>query len=168
RLDQYASESFNPSIVNRMIHRFYEETTTFNMFAQTTWSFGFRTFSQLFNRVTGRIGQLHIEPYRGTTAQQKQQKMCQTLFPIKQSEDGRQSPRAWIRHDEHTKETIFVAIYSEYVHRGERYMNIALPLPWSVMTGILRAENDSNDGLILTSVRREGSGHAGIYLTIGK
>ena len=61
--------------------------------------------------------------------------------------------RAWIRKNE-AGESIFVALYSKHTNKNETYMNIALPLPYSNMTGILKLYNDNHD-LIITSKLRE-------------
>lgn len=43
-------------------------------------------------------------------------------------------------------------------------MNIALPLPYSNMTGILKLRNDHDDLIITSKLRGNGKGDEGIYL----
>ena len=43
-------------------------------------------------------------------------------------------------------------------------MNIALPLPYSNMTGILKLRNDNNNLIITSKLRRNGKGDEGIYI----
>lgn len=71
------------------------------------------------------------------------------VVSIKDEKDGSNDARAWIRKNEQN-ETIFVALYSQREHTGETYMNIALPLPYANMTGMLKLRNDKKK-LIITS-----------------
>ncbi len=52
--------------------------------------------------------------------------------------------------------SIFVALYSKHTNKSETYMNIALPLPYSNMTGILKLYNDSHDLIITSKLRENG------------
>lgn len=61
-------------------------------------------------------------------------------------------------------ETIFVALYSKHTYKKDKYMNIALPLPYSNMTGILKLCNDDNALIITSKLRENGRGDEGIYL----
>ena len=46
-------------------------------------------------------------------------------------------------------------------------MNIALPLPYSNMTGILKLRNDNNNLIITSKLRRNGKGDEGsIYILV--
>ncbi|MCD8511804.1 MAG: YndJ family protein [Bacillus sp. (in: Bacteria)] len=160
----YKGEGFDPALVDEKIHRFYEATPQFRLIAKTTWVSGFRWASRLYHLVTGRVGQLHLEPHRHEA---RAQEMVGSVIPVLERGDGRKKPRAWVRIDKETEGPIFVAVYSNYWHNGVVYMNIALPLPFSVMTGVLRARNDKSDGLLLTSEKnRDDLGHEGIYLTM--
>ncbi|WP_369126271.1 hypothetical protein [Bacillus gaemokensis] len=85
------------------------------------------------------------------------------IVAIKDEKDGRKDVRAWIRKNE-KDETIFVALYSQHTYNGETYMNIALPLPYSNMTGILKIRNDENDLIITSQLRESKKGDEGIYL----
>ncbi|MFA9559731.1 YndJ family protein [Evansella sp. AB-rgal1] len=165
-IEEFKSDEFDPLLVHPSIQRFYEDTTKFRLVATTTWHCGFRMLSKLYHKITGDIGQLHLQPY---LKDEQEQEMTGTIHAIKQELDGRVKPRVWWRQDKETDKTIFFAIYSHHDHQDKRYMNIALPLPKSVMTGILRVENDEDNGLILTSKKTTNyCGHAGIYLTIKK
>lgn len=162
----YIGGGFDPAQVDEKIHRFYEATPRFRLEAKTTWKRGFWRASRLYYWMTGRVGQLHLEPHR---QEARVQEMVGSVIPVLEDADGRAKPRAWIRVDKETGDPIFVAVYSSYSNRGVTYMNIALPLPYAVMTGILRAGNDGENGLLLTSEKHvAGPRHEGIYLTIGK
>ena len=159
----YQRPSFQPEHVHPLIREFYEQTSHFYLTAETNWHKPF-SFASFYYAVTKRIGQLHLEPARAAV---RKQVMSGEIIPLKDKLDGRQQVRAWVRKDAETDEPIFTALYSDHVYNGERWMNIGLPLPYSVMTGVLRIENDQRDGLLLTSEqRRSGYGDEGIYLTI--
>src|SRR5699024_8533750 len=74
--------------------------------------------------------------------------------------------RCW--HREIHSETTFMALYSYHNDNKRGYMNIALPLPFSSMHGIL-ALNQEGDGLHLTSEKLDDTmKDAGIYLKFGR
>ena len=84
-----------------------------------------------------------------------------SIISVIDEKDGRENVRAWIRKNE-AGESIFVALYSKHTNKNETYMNIALPLPYSNMTGILRLCNDNHD-LIITSKLRKWPGDEGLF-----
>ncbi len=51
-----------------------------------------------------------------------------------------------------------------HTYKNDTYMNIALPLPYSNMTGILKLRNDNNELIITSKLRANGKGDEGIYL----
>ena len=52
----------------------------------------------------------------------------------------RDNVRVWMRKI--GDDTAFVALYSTHEKNGRSYMNIALPLPFSSMIGILELKSD--------------------------
>ncbi len=46
-------------------------------------------------------------------------------------------------------------------------MNIALPLPYSNMTGILKLYNDNHDLIITSKLRENGQGDEGFIYILG-
>lgn len=88
--------------------------------------------------------------------------MTGKVVKVDELHDGRPAPRAWIRKID--KQTTFVAIYSKHTTGQTTYMNIALPLPFSTMIGVLYVYDD-NGALYLTS---NHDGDAGIYLAINR
>ncbi|MGH1024783.1 YndJ family protein, partial [Bacillus paranthracis] len=86
-----------------------------------------------------------------------------SIIGIMDEKDGRENVRAWLRKNE-TGESIFLALYSMYTYKSDTYMNIALPLPYSNMTGILKLRNDNNNLIITSKLRRNGKGDEGIYI----
>ncbi|GGF33860.1 membrane protein [Halobacillus andaensis] len=160
-LHAYRSENFDPAEVSSTIKRFYERTDQFSLSAHVHWQKGFRRLSSLINHWTMRMGQINVPPSGEVS-------MAGEIVSIHDDQDGREDVRAWIRKNELTGDPIFTALYSSHNKEGERYMNIALPLPLGLMTGVLRFLHDREHGLILTSERRKGGkGDEGIYLTLG-
>lgn len=77
--------------------------------------------------------------------------------------DGRHAVRAWTRKV--GKRYAFNALYSHHrASTGKEFMNIALPLPFSTMTGVLELR-EFDDALQLTSRKIDSASDAGIYLT---
>ncbi len=96
----------------------------------------------------------------------KWETMYGSIIGVNDEKDGRENVRAWLRENE-AGESIFLALYSKHTHKNETYMNIALPLPYSNMTGILKVCNDSNDLIITSKLRENSKGDEGIYLHTG-
>lgn len=157
----YERPDFHPERVAPEIRHFYEHTTDYELSAQITWHRGFRLFSRLYSAISSRIGQLHLP-----SQDRPHLAMKGEIIPIKPEADSRPDPRAWVRTDAQTGAPLFVALYSYHRTDGETYMNIALPLPFGNMTGILRIDHAEKQGITLSSVRREQGqpGDEGIIL----
>ncbi|MFJ5770402.1 YndJ family protein [Psychrobacillus sp. NPDC093180] len=134
---------------------FYENTSDYKLFSEVHWHSWFKPFAAVYRMVSKKIQQLNL-PFSN-----KQMEMIGDIIAI---EDGRVKTRAWVRKIE--KDVIFVALYSSHQTNDKSYMNIALPLPWSSMIGILELQR-YGEKLLLTSRRRNES-DAGIYLAFGK
>ncbi|WP_243355721.1 hypothetical protein [Bacillus litorisediminis] len=90
--------------------------------------------------------------------------MTGKIVPVQEKIDGRTKPRAWIRKTDN--EVTFVALYSYHQTEGRTFMNIALPLPWTSMIGILELSQREKQ-LQLTSKRLKTSdADSGIYVTL--
>lgn len=135
---------------------FYEQTTNYQLFATVKWAAWFKPFAVIYKLISLRLQQLNLP------LSSKRIEMTGEIRAVDTVLDGRNHPRAWIRKV--NKNTVFTAIYSHHNTEGRTYMNIALPVPFSSMIGILQL-NEINGTLILTS---EGEGDAGIYLAAGK
>lgn len=155
-MKQFSSDSFEASKLSATIVDFYERTNTYSMRAHIQWKPWFRPFAFIYNKFSRKVGQIHL----GLGS--RWESMNGNIVGVKSSIDSRERVRAWIRENEQS-ETIFMALYSAHEYKDETYMNIALPLPYSNMTGILRLRNDESN-LIVTSSRDAGNGDSGIYL----
>ncbi|MEK8197802.1 hypothetical protein [Lysinibacillus sp. FSL M8-0134] len=138
-----------------VISDFYEQTTSYRLLATVQWKTWFKPFAFLYQGMSRLLQQLNL-PFSN-----QQIEMTGRIVKVDEEQDSRQSPRAWIRTIK--QQTVFVAIYSRHTSNQITYMNIALPLPFSTMVGILYAYEEQGQ-LHLTSQQGED---AGIYLAIG-
>lgn len=139
-----------------LIKRFYERTENFQLLASVNWPSWFKPLAFIYQFISRRMGQLNL-PYSSS-----QIEMTGDILLVDEQLDGRDMPRVWQRRI--GAETVFVAIYSKHETDGVTFMNIALPLPFSSMHGILEL-TAKNEHLHLTS---RGIGDAGTYLAIGR
>lgn len=143
----------NRDNVKSTIIEFYENTKQYYLFSEVHWYPWFKPIAAVYRVISQRIQQLNL-PYSS-----KKTEMTGDIIAVN---DGRIRTRAWLRKIE--SDVIFVALYSSYVKGEKTYMNIALPLPFTSMIGILELHEQNNGNLILTS-RGNGNSDAGIYLT---
>ncbi|MFJ8460522.1 YndJ family protein [Lysinibacillus xylanilyticus] len=138
------------------IPHFYEETNQYRLQASVQWKTWFKPFALIYQAI-GRVMQQLNLPFSS-----KEIEMTGRIVKVDELQDGRLAPRAWIRQIDN--QTIFVAIYSKHTTGQTTYMNIALPLPFSTMIGVLYLYEDHGE-LHLTS---NHAGDAGIYLAINR
>ena len=70
-----------------------------------------------------------------------------SLCRFQHPKEERENVRAWIRHNE-KGEQVFFALYAHHHNADAGYMNIALPLPYSQLTAILKPFNEQEDFLV--------------------
>ncbi|PHA02330.1 hypothetical protein COE51_03540 [Bacillus pseudomycoides] len=157
KMIDFHSKQFNPKSVSPLIIDFYENTKNYELKATIHWSRWFQTFAFLYEKISRRVQQIHLGMGN------RLEVMHGEIVSIKDEKDGRNNVRAWIRKNEQN-ETIFVALYSQHEHNGETYMNIALPLPYANMTGMLKLRNDKKNLIITSRLRNSAKGDEGIYL----
>ncbi|WP_062109296.1 YndJ family protein [Bacillus niameyensis] len=148
-MEIYESVSPSPSVRD-----FYENTLDYRLFAIVKWKGWFKPLAYVYRFASRHVKQLNL-PFSN-----KEVEMIGGIYPIHDDADGRKAPRAWVRKVR--DEVVFVAIYSEHQTETKTYMNIALPLPWSSMIGILELKQ-MGEGLQLSSKGCHES-DAGIYL----
>ncbi len=158
-MEAYDREDFHSRNLHPEIVSFYENTLNYELDSHTQWQPGFVFFSKLYKSISKRIGQINL-PLNGVDHIQ----MTSKIIPLISEKDGRPDVRAWIRRTG-DGESIFAAAYSSHQYKGERYMNIALPLFFGNMTGILKMDHMQEDesGLRLSSVTKRSNGDEGIY-----
>lgn len=140
----------------KTIVHFYEQSDKYRLFATTYWAGWFKPLLIIYKPISILLNQLNLP------ISKKQVEMHGQILGVNSLLDGRKSPRAWVR--DVNGSTVFTAIYSSHENKGTTYMNIALPLPFSTMVGILRLEKRTKS-LVLSS---QGEGNQGIYLATGK
>ena len=153
----FDSKQFNTKNVSPLIIDFYENTKEYELKATIHWSRWFWPFAFLYEKISRRVQQIHLGMGN------RLERMYGEIVAIKDEKDGRNDVRAWVRKNEQN-ETIFVALYSQHEYNEETYMNIALPLPYANMTGILKFRNDKNNLIITSRLRNSARGDEGIYL----
>ncbi|WP_170158528.1 YndJ family protein [Aquisalibacillus elongatus] len=131
------------------IRDFYENTSHYRLWANVHWSAWFKPLAALYKLMSRQIQQINLP-----LSSQKVE-MTGEIVELKPNLDSRERVRAWFRKIK--QEPTFIALYSEHETEEGAFMNIALPLPGSTMTGILNLKEDQGH-LILSSEQ------VGIYL----
>ncbi|MEK5332604.1 YndJ family protein [Lysinibacillus sp. FSL W8-0992] len=138
----------------QVIPHFYEQTNCYRLNASVQWRAWFKPLAFIYQGISRWMQQLNLP------LTSKQVEMNGVIVKVDERQDGRHAPRAWIRKID--EQTTFVAIYSQHTTAQTTYMNIALPLPFSTMIGILYVYEKDGE-LHITSSR---GGDAGIYLAM--
>ncbi|CUB51158.1 hypothetical protein BN2127_JRS10_00675 [Bacillus subtilis] len=157
KMNDYYSEAFDVTKIPLSIVHFYENTKEYELQSHIKWTRWFRPVAFCYEKMSKRVGQIHL----GMGG--KWETMHGSIIGVIDEKDGRENVRAWLRKNE-AEESIFVALYSKHTYENETYMNIALPLPYSNMTGVLKVCNKSKDLIITSKLRENGQGDEGIYL----
>lgn len=157
KMNGFHSEAFDTAKIPLSIIRFYENTTAYKLQSHIKWTRWFRPFAFCYEKISKRVEQIHL----GMGG--KWEMMHGSIIGVIDEKDGRENVRAWLRKNEAGK-SIFLALYSMHTYKNDAYMNIALPLPYSNMTGILKLRNDNNELIITSKLRENGKGDEGIYL----
>lgn len=150
----------NRQTVAKTIVDFYENTNTFTLKASIQWSPWFKPFAFIYRQLSRLLEQINLP------ISSKQVEMTGNIYRVDEGNHGRNNVRAWVRKIK--EEIVFVALYSTHSDGIRTYMNIALPLPFTSMHGIL-AFIQHGEKIELTSVRKdETMNDVGIYLAFGK
>ncbi|MBE5105191.1 YndJ family protein [Bacillus thuringiensis] len=157
KMNDFHSEVFDATKIPLSIICFYENIKEYELQSYIKWTRWFRPLAFCYEKISKRVGQIHL----GMGG--KYETMHGSIVGVIDGLDGRKNVRAWLRKNE-AGESIFVALYSKHTYENETYMNIALPLPYSNMTGILKLYNDNHDLIITSKLRENGKGDEGIYL----
>ncbi|GGL28510.1 hypothetical protein GCM10009037_10220 [Halarchaeum grantii] len=144
----YARDGFDPERVHPSVRAFYESTSDYPMTATVTWHRGFRLGAALAARVTSAVEQLNLPgPFAASTVA-----LTSRFADVRADADPRDDVRAWVRTDRETGEAVFVALYGSYERDGERYVTVAVPLPWANLSTVLRLDHHDGDGAGATGV----------------
>lgn len=154
---EFSSVEFQPALLAPTIRDFYEHTLDYELQAKIIWKKWFVPFAYFYQLISRMVQQIHLGMSR------EWQRMTGEIVGLSSDSDDRKDVRAWVRRNI-LGETIFVALYSLHTHRGETYMNIALPLPLVNMTGILKPMNHGDTLMLTSRLRKNGEGDEGIYI----
>ncbi len=141
--------------MHKAIKHFYEHTNEYRLFASVRWQPWFWPFALIYKGISTLTQQINLP------LSSRKMEMTGKIVTVDATTDGREKPRAWIRTI--NEKTVFTAIYSKHTTE-HTYMNIALPLPFSTMIGILYLHVEDGK-LYLTT---QAAGDAGIYLAFHK
>lgn len=148
----YGINKVSPRIVD-----FYENTIDYRLFSTVHWDRWFLPFAFFYSFISRKTEQINLPLHRNEV------EMTGDIITLPPDLDGRHTVRAWIRKV--GSRYAFIALYSSHSsNEGRKFMNIALPLPFSTMTGVLELRENGED-LQLTSRKTDPISDAGIYLT---
>ncbi|GAB3414968.1 hypothetical protein GCM10027435_10550 [Haloparvum alkalitolerans] len=164
-LGAFARPSFDPDAVAPAVRAFYERTGDYRMTYRVRWGRGFRFGARLVGPITSRVRQLNLpgggsgwRPLRGR------------FVPVDVPGDPREEVRGWVRENL-AGEAVFVALYGAHEADGERFVNVAVPLPGGNLSTVLRPRNVDGTGKAGTDGREdavewttEGGGDPGLFL----
>ncbi|MFD2705987.1 YndJ family protein [Salibacterium lacus] len=158
--DAYKRKDFDPEMLSPLVSAFHTHTDRFRMKADIQWRFSllYRA-SSYFSK---KMKQINVPPTGKGDMEGK-------MYSVGEQQDGRPDPRVWLRSHAGTGSPVFTAVYSHHTKEDVTYLNVGLPLPVGVMTGILRPDNGKDGALVLTSRKRSDvCGDEGIYVTAGR
>jgi len=161
-MDAYARPGFDPDALHPEVRRFYERTSEYRMRYRARWHRGFRTGAALASRLTSRLEQLNLP---GPDSEERD--LTSRFVGIESDADPRDGARMWVRTDADGA-GVFVAAYASHERDGERFVNIAVPLPASNLSTVLRPEeldcgHPDGAGIELTT---RGGRDPGLYLVV--
>jgi hypothetical protein len=151
--------SLHPDVI-----AFYEDTVSFELDLRGRWHWPFRLAGWVWARlVAPAMGQLGL-PAPGRRIDGAE--LHSRIVAVNDAIDGRDHVRGWIRIWRRSRRTLYVAVYSEHVRDGVRYMNIAFPLPRANLTSLLHLMPAGYGGLQLTSRHHENFAGDQAYISV--
>lgn len=183
-VSEYAGPEFDPEAVAPAVRAFYERTADYELAYRADWHRPFRVGAALAGRLTSRIEQLNLPgpgesspgesssdesfPGESSPGESGARELESRFARVEPTADPRPGARAWVR-TRPDGTAVFVAVYAHHERDGRRYVNIAVPLPGTNLSTVLRPENLESEaggpgGLELTTLGGPGDGDAGLYL----
>ncbi|WP_418281478.1 hypothetical protein [Halorubrum sp. DTA98] len=136
-----AGDGFDPAAVDDRVREFCEHTAAYRLVYRVRWGRGFRLGARLASRLTSRIEQLNLP---GTDVGWR--RLHSRFVAVDLPDDTRDGVRGWVRTAD-CGDCVFLALYGTYEHdpdevdRGERFVNVAVPLPGCTLSTVLRPRN---------------------------
>ncbi len=150
-------KDLNLNTLSPTIRHFYEYTNEYHLLASVNWHSWFKPFAAVYRLISRKILQINLP------LSNKEVEMTGDILSVKDEVDGRRDTRAWIRKV--NGEVCFVALYSSHQTKGRTYMNIGLPLPGSIMTGILELNQYGSSLGLSSSKKKDVEADSGTYLS---
>lgn len=156
-LAAFTSPRFQATGVHPGIRAFYEDTLAFKLSVTPTWAPGASLARRVWSALGRRVQQMEF-PQGG------EEGLHSRLVAVRSDVDGRDDVRGWVRTRADGR-ALYVAAYSSHALRGERYANIAFPLPGGSLVSVLRWEDlpGRPGGVLLTTHPGEVPGDQGVY-----
>lgn len=161
QLEDLAHHGCSTARVHPAVRAFYEHTDVHALTVYPSWARGSRLGGRIWARLARRLGQLQLP-----VAAQRADAIASSIVALDGARDGRSMPRGWTRSFGDGR-AMYVAAYSTHRAGDVAYMNIAFPLPRANLASILRMENGTDGGVVLTTRNPRGqAGDAGIWLVL--
>ncbi|QLG63766.1 hypothetical protein [Halorarum salinum] len=157
-LTAYERPGFDSERVAPVVRGFYERTAEFEMEYAVRWHGPFRAGAALVSPLTSAIGQLNLPGRSGPGG-----RLHGRFAAVRPGIDPREGARAWVRTDEDGA-AVFVAVYASHERDGERFVNVAVPLPGGNLSTVLRIDHLDPDGEGGTVERGETASGTGVRL----
>ncbi|ESP87677.1 hypothetical protein [Candidatus Halobonum tyrrellensis] len=150
-LTEFARPGFDPDRVAPAVRAFYERTGDYRMAYRARWHAPFRSGAALVSPLTSFLGQLNL-PGRGGGG-----RLRSRFAAVTADADPREGARAWVR-TRPDGTAVFVAAYAHHESGGERFVNVAVPLPGGNLSTVLRVDHLDADGDASDAERGETGG----------
>lgn len=158
----FARPGFDPERVHPVVRDFYEQTAAYRMASRARWHRPFRAGAALAAPVTSSLRQLNLPGPGGGRGWRWLDSRFVALDP---EQDPRDGARAWIR-TAGDGEAVFVALYGSHADDGERFVNIAAPLPGGNLSTALRVEHLGAGDATGVELTTFGPGDPGLYWVV--
>lgn len=146
----------NTDTLSQAVIDFYENTNQYRLFAEVKWQTWFKPFAAVYRLISRHVKQINLP-----ISSQKVE-MTGDIISVKDDIDGRNEARGWVRKI--NEEITFVALYASHEGQGRTYMNIALPLPYASMVGILELSQHGRKLRLSSTKQLHVDADSGIYL----
>lgn len=157
----YARADFDPDSLHPEVRAFYERTSEYRMRYRARWHRGFRLGAAAASRVTTRLEQLNLPGPGGVPKE-----LDSRFAGLDPDADPRDGARMWVRTDPESGEGVFVAAYASHDGASGKLVNIAVPLPGSNLSTVLKPEELDCGHPEGAAIELTTEGEGGLYLAV--
>lgn len=160
-LDTFAGTEFDPDAVDPAVRSFFEGTGEYATWIRVRWGYGVGRVARLATVITDRVRQLHL-PGGGcewlrlsghsvpvTVPGDPREDVHGRVYTSTTGDDGRPG----------VDDAVVVSLCGSHERDGERFVDVAVPLPGGNLGAVLRVRN-LDGGVVLTTA---GDGNPGLY-----